>query len=101
MAVGIERTCSGGRLAARCFRPTGPGLHLDRVYDSGVDPRRHPARLRREMLRCVARAVQHVPRGTGREGARSEERAEQRLAPGGGAPAPETVQFTRTSIDWA
>src|SRR5579864_6683098 len=33
-------------------------------------------------------AAQHVPRGTGREGARSEERAEQRLAPGGGAPCP-------------
>src|SRR5579859_3349439 len=28
------------------------------------------------------------PRGTGREGVRSEERAEQRLAPGGGAPCP-------------
>ena len=31
-------------------------------------------------------AAQHVPRGTGREGARSE--AEQRPAPGGGAPCP-------------
>src|SRR5579864_9611692 len=33
-------------------------------------------------------AAQHVPRGTGREGVRSEARAEQRLAPGGGAPCP-------------
>src|SRR5579864_7864626 len=39
----------------------------------------------------VRSAAQHVPRGTGREGARSEERAEQRLAPGGGAPCPGTV----------
>src|SRR5579864_550126 len=39
-------------------------------------------------------AVQHVPGGTGREGVRSEERAEQRLAPGGGAPCPGAVKAT-------
>src|SRR5262249_7278707 len=34
-------------------------------------------------------AAEHVPRGTGREGARSEERAEQRPAPGAEPPAPD------------
>ena len=35
-------------------------------------------------------AAEHVPRGWGREGARSEERAQQRLAPGGRAALPLT-----------
>src|SRR5579864_6568652 len=36
--------------------------------------------------------------GTGREGVRSEERAEQRLAPGGGAPCPGNI-LKRSSTD--
>jgi hypothetical protein len=52
-----------------------------------------------ERLRSVdaVGAAQHVRGGTGREGARSEERAEQRLAPGGRRPPDPEQSITRTS----
>src|SRR5579864_638720 len=88
-------------LAARSFPPRPPGYVLNRALHApqevAFEPqsKRGPSELAIESLARSSLPNRPFIGGTGREGARSEERAEQRLAPGGGAPCPGKANSSR------